>query len=76
MDLKKEVEFFITNQGKSYYKSGQLCVITNQGNCYYKSGQLFVITNQGNCYYKLGQLLQIRAIFITNQGSYYKSVIG
>ena len=62
-----------------YYKLGQACVtnwdsfvllqiranvVTNWGS--------FIITNQGKCCYKLGQLLQIRAIFITKQGSYYK----
>ena len=60
--------FFITNWGS--------LIITNQGKFYYKSGQLLqiratVITNWGS-YYKLGQtLLQIRAA-ITNWGNYYK----
>ena len=44
----------ITNQGKVYYKMGQLFGITNWGRSYYKLGQL--------SYYKLGQaLLQIGA---------------
>ena len=62
-----------------HYKSWQACVtnwgsfvllqirekvVTNWGS--------FIITNQGKCHYKLGQLLQIRAIVITKQGSYYK----
>ena len=55
----------ITNQGKFYYKSGQLLqikatVITFQGSYY----------NWGKLCYKLGQLLQIGAI-ITNWGTTY-----
>ena len=62
-----------------YYKLGQACVknwgsfvllqiranvVTNWGSS--------IITNQDKFCYKLKHLLQIRATFITKQGSYYK----
>ena len=76
--------------GQACYKLGQLCFITNQGKRFYKLGQLHyyklgqcyklgqllqirptVITKQDS-YYKLSEnVLQIGA-GITNQGNYYK----
>ena len=71
MLLQIGAAFFITNWGS--------LVITNQGKFYYKSGQLLqirvtVITNWGKLYYKLGQLLEIGAI-ITNWGITHMKII-
>ena len=62
--------FFLLQIGASVITNWGSLIITNQGKFYYKSGQLLqiratVITNWGKLYYKLGQLLQIEAI-ITN----------
>ena len=51
-------------------------IITNQGKCYYKLGQLLqirvtVITKQGS-YYKLGQNVLQTGAGIANQGNYNK----
>ena len=68
--------FVLLQIGASVITNWGSLIITNQGKFYYKSGQLLqiratVITNWGS-YYKLGQtLLQIRAA-ITNWGNYYK----
>ena len=63
---------FLLPIGASVITNWGSLIITNQGKFYYKSGQLLqiratVITNWGKLYYKLGQLLQIGAI-ITNWG--------
>ena len=68
--------FILLQIGASVITNWGSLIITNQGKFYYKSGQLLqiratVITNWGS-YYKLGQtLLQIRAAII-NWGNYYK----
>ena len=68
--------FFLLQIGASVITNWGSLIITNEGKFYYKSGQLLqvraiVITNLGS-YYKFGQtLLQIRAA-ITNWGDYYK----
>ena len=67
---------FLLPIGASVITNWGSLIITNQGKFYYKSGQLLqiratVITDWGS-YYKLGQtLLQIRTA-ITNWGYYYK----
>ena len=69
-------QLFSLQIGASVITNWGSLIITNQGKFYYKSGQLLqiratVITDWGS-YYKLEQtLLQIRAA-ITNWGNYYK----
>ena len=63
---------FLLPIGASVITNWGSLIITNQGKFYYKSGQLLqirttIITNWGKLYYKLGQLLQIGGI-ITNWG--------
>ena len=63
---------FLLQIGASVITNWGSLIITNQGKFYYKSGQLLqirttVIASWGKLYYKFGQLLQIGAI-ITNWG--------
>ena len=72
MLLQNWGNFVLLQIGASVITNWGSLIITNQGKFYYKSGQLLqirttIITNWDKLYYKLGQLLQI-GVIITNWG--------